>query len=57
MFQCDDIVVKFSITTMMQSFPWKYQSLQLAVINLTVRVRFDTSSFATNQAVINSQQD
>ena len=42
-FQCDDITVKFSLTAVMQSFPWKYQSLHFAVINSSVQVRFHIS--------------
>ena len=40
-FQCDDIVVKFSVTTVMQSFPWQYQFLKFVAIDLSVGVRFD----------------
>ena len=56
-FQRGDIKVKFSITGVVLSFRWKYQSLHFAVINLTVPVWFDSSWFETNQGVINSQQD
>ena len=46
-----------SIIYFPRKFSWRYQSLHLLVINSVVQVRFDTSLFATNQAVINSQQD
>ena len=42
-FQRGDIKVKFSITGVVLSFRWKYQSLHFAVINLTVPVWFDSS--------------
>ena len=56
-FQCQDIVVKLSITTTIVEISAKI-SVHLVVINSTVRFLFDTSWFATNQAVvINSEQD
>ena len=56
-FQCEDIVVKLSITTTIVEISVEISVFALVVINPTVRVRFNTSWFATNQAVINSQQD
>ena len=56
-FQCEDIVVKLSITTTIVEISVEISVFALVVINSTVRVRFNTSRFATIQAVINSQQD